>query len=152
MRNGTIDLRTGKLRRHSQIDFLTTLILIDYNPKAACPTFMKFLERILPDAKLREYLQRAIGCAATGAPEKALFLLIGTVGGDNGKTTLLEVCREALGGYAGEVLIETLMAKPKEAMMGNNINADLADLRGKRFVTSSEVEQGSGSTWRGLNT
>ena len=70
-----------------------------------------------------------------------LFLLIGTMGGDNGKTTFLEICREALGEYAGEIQIETLMAKPKEAMMGNNINAP-ADLRGCRFVTSSEVEQG----------
>jgi putative DNA primase/helicase len=142
VKNGAIDLRTGKLRGALRGDLSTKAIPINFNPKASCPTFMNFVKRILPDEKLLDYVQRAVGCGATGTPEKALFLLIGTMGGDNGKTTFLEICREALQGYAGEVQIETLMAKPSEAMMGNNINADLADLRGMRFVTSSEVEQG----------
>ena len=142
VKNGVIDLRTGRLRNHSCNDLVSKVIPITFDAKACCPIFMNFINRILPDAKLREYVQRAVGCGATGFPEKALFLLIGTMGGDNGKTTFLELCREALQSYAGEVQIETLMAKPKEAMMGNSINADLADLRATRFVTSSEVEQG----------
>jgi putative DNA primase/helicase len=142
VKNGVIDLRTGKLRSPLRADLSTKVIPINFNPKASCPTFTNFIKRILPDAKLLDYVQRAVGCGATGVPEKALFLLIGTMGGDNGKTTFLEICREALQGYAGEIQIETPMAKPSEAMMGNNINADLADLRGTRFVTSSEVEQG----------
>jgi len=91
--------------------------------------------------KLREYVQRAVGCGATGVPEKVLFLLIGTMGGDNGKTTLLEICREALGEYAGEIQIESLMAKPKETMAGNTITQTWR-ICVARFVTSSEVDQG----------
>ena len=34
------------------------------------------------------------------------------------------------------------MASQKEAAGNNAINSDLADLRGKRFVSSSETEQG----------
>jgi len=88
------------------------------------------------------YLQKAFGCAATGKPEKAIFVLHGT--GNNGKTTLVEIIRAALGDkeYAGEVNIDSLMARPKEAFSSNAINSDLADLRGCRFVSSSEVEQG----------
>lgn len=152
--NGTVDLRTGQIRVHSRDDRITKLIPIVYDPAAGCPLFMQFLGRIMgahPDAsegeleraeRLVSYLQRCLGCAATALPEKALFILYGR--GNNGKTTLLEIVREALGPgeYAGEIQIDTLMMKPRESGASNTANADLADLRGYRFVTSSEVEQG----------
>jgi putative DNA primase/helicase len=64
--------------------------------------------------------------------------------GKNGKTTLLEVIRDALGDreYAGQVQVDSLMIRPKEALSSNAVNTDLADLEGCRFVSSSEVEQG----------
>jgi putative DNA primase/helicase len=88
------------------------------------------------------YLQKAFGCAATGKAEKLLFVLYGE--GNNGKTTLLEVIRDALGDkeYAGQVQVDSMMIRPKEALSNNAVNADLADLQGCRFVSSSEVEQG----------
>jgi putative DNA primase/helicase len=115
---------------------------------------MEFLFRIMgshPDASEGEnikanqmvsYLQKAFGCAATGKPEKVLFVLYGE--GNNGKTTLLEVIRDALGDkqYAGQVQVDSLMIRPKEAISNNAVNTDLADLQGCRFVSSSEVEQG----------
>jgi putative DNA primase/helicase len=115
---------------------------------------MAFLYRIMgshPDAsecenvraeQLVSYLQRVFGCAATGKPEKLLFVLYGE--GNNGKTTLLEVIRDALGDkeYAGQVQVDSLMIRPKEAIANNAVNTDLADLQGCRFVSSSEVEQG----------
>jgi putative DNA primase/helicase len=92
--------------------------------------------------QLVSYLQKALGCAATGKPEKLLFILHGE--GNNGKTTLLEVIRDALGDreYAGQVQVDSLMIRPKEALSSNAVNTDLADLEGCRFVSSSEVEQG----------
>jgi hypothetical protein len=46
---------------------------------------------------------------------------------NNGKTTLLEVIREALGDkeYAGQVQVDSLMVRPKEAMSNNAVNTDL---------------------------
>jgi putative DNA primase/helicase len=92
--------------------------------------------------QLVSYLQKVFGCAATGKPEKLLFVLYGE--GNNGKTTLLEVIRDALGDkeYAGQVQVDSLMVRPKEAVSNNAVNTDLADLQGCRFVSSSEVEQG----------
>jgi putative DNA primase/helicase len=152
-RNGTVDLRTGDLLRHRREDLITKCIPFDYASEAKCPKFLQFLYRIMgasPDASemaleranhLFDYLQIAFGCAATGKPEKVLVVLYGQ--GNNGKTTLLEAIRATLGDqeYAGEIQVESLMAKAKEAA-SNSINADLADLRGRRFVSSSEVEQG----------
>ena len=152
--NGTVDLRTGTLRPHTPEDLLSKMIPVRYDSRAACPQFMAFLYRLMgshPDAsegdhikaeQMVTYLQKAFGCAATGKPEKLLFVLYGE--GNNGKTTLLEVIRDALGDkeYAGQVQVDSLMIRPKEALANNAVNTDLADLQGCRFVSSSEVEQG----------
>ena len=152
--NGTIDLRTGALQSHRREDLISKVVPVDYDPQALCPRFMQFLDEIMgagpesgKEQKTRAkevigYLQKAFGCAATGKPEKVLFVLYGQ--GNNGKTTLVEIIRAALGdkAYAGEVNVDSLMARPKEAASNNAINSDLADLRGCRFVSSSEVEQG----------
>jgi putative DNA primase/helicase len=152
--NGAVDLRTGALRPHKPEDLLSKLIRLRYDRQAGCPQFMTFLYRIMgghPAAsgignvnaeQLVAYLQRVFGCAATGVPEKLLFVLYGE--GNNGKTTLLEIIRDALGDkeYAGQVQVDSLMIRPKEALSNNAVNTDLADLQGCRFVSSSEVEQG----------
>ncbi|MGA7408883.1 MAG: phage/plasmid primase, P4 family, partial [Bryobacteraceae bacterium] len=152
--NGTVDLRTAKLQPHNPEDMLSKQIRLRYDPHAECPQFMAFLYRIMgshPDAsesenanagQLVSFLQKASGCAATGKPEKLLFVLFGA--GNNGKTTLLEVIRDALGDkeYAGQVQVDSLMVGSKEALSSNAVNTDLADLQGCRFVSSSEVEQG----------
>jgi P4 family phage/plasmid primase-like protien len=152
--NGTVDLRTGVLRPHRPEDLLSKMIPLRYDQHAECPQFMAFLFRIMgshPDAsegdninaeQMVSYLQTAFGCAATGKPEKLLFVLYGE--GNNGKTTLLEVIRDVLGDkeYAGQVQVDSLMIRPKEALSSNAVNTDLADLQGCRFVSSSEVEQG----------
>ena len=153
--SGTLDLRTGHLHAHRPEDLLSKMIPFRYDPQAKCPQFLKFLNRIMgghPDASaaqdtdVREvisYLQLAFGCAATGKPEKVLFVLFGKKG-NNGKTTLIEIIRDALGDkeYAGQVQVESLMARSKEALSSNAVNTDLADLQGCRFVSSSEVEEG----------
>jgi len=152
--NGTVDLRTGALRPHKPEDLLSKMIPLRYDQRAGCPQFMAFLFRIMgshPDAseggnnnadQMVSYLQKVFGCSATGKPEKLLFVLYGE--GNNGKTTLLEVIRDALGDkeYAGQVQVDSLMIRPKEALSSNAVNTDLADLQGCRFVSSSEVEQG----------
>jgi len=153
--NGTVDLRTGALRLHKPEDLLSKMIRLRYDRRAECPQFMAFLYRIMgrhPDSsesendnaeRLVSYLQRVFGCAATGKPEKILFVFCGE--GNNGKTTLLEIIRDALGDkeYSGQVQVDSLMIRPKEALSSNAVNTDLADLQGCRFVSSSEVEQGA---------
>lgn len=115
--NGTVDLRTGALRLHNADDVLSRMVPLRYEPGAQCPQFMNFLYRIMgshPDASESEnaraqelvaYLQKVFGCAATGRPEKVLFVFCG--GGNNGKTTLVEIIRDALGDkeYAGQVQV-----------------------------------------------
>lgn len=95
-------------------------------------------ESQLRAATLISFLQKAIGYSLTGVTsEKAVFILLGK--GDNGKTTLLELFEYLLDEYANLVQIDSLMLKHHD---NNNAQADIADLRGARFVRTSETEQG----------
>jgi putative DNA primase/helicase len=136
--NGTIDLRTGKLRPHRREDFITKLVAHRYIPNARCPHFLAFLTEIMGgDREMVRYLQRALGYSLTGCTiEKAVFILFGT--GDNGKTTLLSTIRKLIEEYAMLLQVDTLLVKQES----NNTQADLADLRGARFVQTSETEDG----------
>jgi putative DNA primase/helicase len=133
--NGTIDLRTGKLRPHSRSDFITKLAPVHFDPKAECPLWWKFLERILPPEVI-EFVQKAAGYSATGLTmEQVFFLLYGL--GDNGKTVLLETIGGILGDYTKQTDPETFMLKKY-----SSIPNDVAALRGARFVKSVETSGG----------
>jgi putative DNA primase/helicase len=81
--------------------------------------------------------REVIGYSLTGnVCEKAMFVLHG--GGDNGKITLLEAIRYVMGDYAGVVDISSLM----QSNQNSDTQRTVADLLGKRFVTSSETEEG----------
>jgi putative DNA primase/helicase len=147
--NGTVDLKDGRLYPHDRGQFISKMVKYAYRPAATCPTFLRFLERIMgitPDAsegqlqraeRLIAYLQKAIGYSLTGTTcEKAVFLLHGP--GDNGKSTLLALFLELLEEYAVLLQIDSLMVRQES----NNTQADLADLRGARFVMTSETEEG----------
>jgi putative DNA primase/helicase len=133
--NGTLDLRTGKLREHRREDFITKLAPVNFNAEATSPQWDKFLAEILP-SDLIQYVQRAIGYTLTGSvKENVLFLLHGV--GANGKSTLLEVLRFLLGDYAATADFGTFLAAK-----GQPIRNDIARLHGARFVTAVESEAG----------
>jgi putative DNA primase/helicase len=132
--NGTLDLRTGDLRDHQREDLITKLAPVTYDPEAKAPTWSAFLERVLESESLRRFVQRAAGYSMTGDTRERILLLLYGIG-RNGKTTLLEAIREALGDYALKSPAETLMAKP-----AGGIPNDVARLKGARFVSASETE------------
>ena len=142
--NGTVDLRTGKMREHQQPDLITKLVHHRYRSEAQCPRWRAFLDQIMGGAqdagraqRLTSYLQRAFGYSLTGSTiEKAVFVLFGA--GDNGKSTMLSTFRQLVDEYSMLLQVDTLMVRQES----NNTQADLADLRGARFVQTSETEEG----------
>jgi putative DNA primase/helicase len=136
-RNGTLDLRTGELREHNPSDFITRLAPVEFSPKAECPTFMGFLNRIVDgNQTLIAFLQRALGYSLTGSTaEQCLFLMLGS--GANGKSTLLNTVRSVMGEYAATTAMNTLMVRS-----ANSPSNDIARLQGARFVTATEAELG----------
>jgi len=134
--NGTLNLRTGELRKHRKQDLITKLAPVEFDPEATAPLWEAFLERVIPDPEVREFLQRAVGYSLTGdTSEQCLLLLYGT--GQNGKSTFLETVRSLLGDYAQHTDFETFLAQRHK-----EIRNDIARLAGARFVTALEVEAG----------
>jgi len=134
--NGTIDLRTGRLRPHDRADNITKLAPVLFDPKAECPTFLAFIEHVLPDPDVRAFLQRMTGYAMTGdTSEQCLCFMCG--GGANGKSTFIGVIQYMLGDYARQAAPELLVSRG-----GDRHPTELADLFGARLVTSIEVDEG----------
>jgi putative DNA primase/helicase len=134
--NGTINLKSGQLQQHRREDMITKIVPVEFDPDATCPHWDAFLERVIPDKDVRDFVQRAIGYSLTGdTSERVLFILLGE--GRNGKSTFLETIKALLGDYAKQTPMETLMVKPS-----CSIPHDIARLVGARFVSASEAEDG----------
>ncbi len=134
--NGTVDLRTGKLRAHQRDDLLTHNTGIDYDPTAECPTFTRFLTDVFAgDADLIEFIRRAVGYTLTGdVREQVIFIPHGV--GSNGKSVFLNIVRSLLGELA-------LQAAPDLLMSDHNRRhpTEQAALYGRRAVICQETEQ-----------
>jgi len=137
--NGTVDLRTGKLRPHCREDFITKLVHYDYRPAAQCPLWKEFLLQAMGgNRRMVKYLQIALGYSLTGLTnEKAVFVPFGP--GNSGKSTFLTAFRYPIREYSASIQIDSLLVRQDSP----NIQADLADLRGARFVQTSESEKGA---------
>jgi putative DNA primase/helicase len=134
--NGTLDLRTGKLKDHDPADRITKIVPVDYDPDAPAPRFKRFLKEALVDDAVIKFVKRYSGYTLTGITrERLLAILYGF--GKNGKTTLVELLHEVLGDYARNTDVETLLIKKYQGV-GN----DVAALKGARFVSAAEVEKG----------
>ena len=136
--NGTIDLRTGALRAHDPADLITKRVPVPYLPDAPCSRWLQFLDRIFAsDAGVISFVQRALGSSLTGITrDRVLFILHGS--GRNGKSTLIEVVRAVLGpDYAVRTPTDTLLTK-----RDSGIPNDIAKLRGARFVSAAEADEG----------
>lgn len=140
VRNGIVDLTTGQLLPHDPTLHFTQLVNIDYDAKAVCPRWDRFvLEVCRGDQALVDYLHRAVGYTMTGeTKEQKLFFLFGD--GANGKSTFLETLRRILGDYGAQLPFETFLVSRNTKPEGG-----LARLPGKRFVTASEA--GEGRSW-----
>jgi putative DNA primase/helicase len=134
--NGTIDLRTEELQEHRREDLITKIAPVEYTPDALAPTWAAFLERVLPGEELRRFVQRAAGYSTTGTTsEQCMFIHHGP--GANGKSTFQEALSTTLGDYAMRTPTETLLVK-----RSGGVPNDIARLKGARFVTASETEEG----------
>lgn len=135
--NGSVDLRTGKLVKHDQKDYSTKLAPVRFDPDARSRVWETFLERILPDKEVRDFVQRFAGYSITGdVSEEKLAFAYGPPA--TGKSTFLRAIATALGDYSATADFEAFLARKNSGGPRN----DIARLAGRRFVVSVEVEDG----------
>lgn len=136
--NGTLDLATGKVKPHNPNHLITKYIDIHYEEDLEPVVWLKFLREVMMgDEDLVEFLQRGIGYSLSGlVSDPALFILYGD--GENGKSTFINTLMGLLGeDYSRQIATETLMHRSVE-----HIPSDLARLRGARWVTAQETNEG----------
>ncbi len=135
--NGTVDLRTGQLRRHDPAEYITKLVPIVYEEGAQCPTWERALLEILGGNQgVVEYLRRWFGYCLTGKTTEQAFVVHWGPGG-NGKSVVLEMMAETMGDYAGTAAPGLLMAS-----RGERHPTEIAALFGRRMVTAHESGEG----------
>ena len=87
VKNGVIDLRSGRLRAGRQSDRIMSHTDVEFDPSAKCPRWEKFLNEVFGnDYELIGWIQKVIGyCLTASIEEQVIFLCHGT--GANGKST-----------------------------------------------------------------
>ena len=135
--DGTLHLRTGRLRQHNRDDFLTKLAPIHFDYERPAPLWLQFLDDVLASkAELIGYMQRLIGYSLTGTTsEHVLLILYGT--GANGKSVFVNTILSLLGqDYCLKAPSDLLLAKQGAHP------TERADLFGKRFIATNETDDG----------
>lgn len=135
--NGTIDLRTGKLRPHRREDLITMMAPVEFDPEAKFEPWDRFLgEATGGDADLANYLQRCTGYSITGEVSHDEFYVLHGPGG-TGKSTFIGSIQGVMGPYSTTLRTE---AVSKGNSSGGH-NEDIARLRGKRLVVMVEASE-----------
>ena len=138
VQNGVLNLDTFELAGHDPSYMLTRKFKAPYMKDAVCPQWTRFLEQILPDPEVREYVQRAMGYTLLGkADRRVMFLLYGPSG--TGKSQFTEALAEVFGQFGQTAAASTFRKKHGNASATN----DLHGLKGKRLITSSETSETS---------
>jgi putative DNA primase/helicase len=136
--NGVVDLRKGILRPGRQKDRITMTTGVPFDPDAKAPRWERFLQEIFKGVEeLIPYIQKALGCSATGITKEQVFYICHG-SGSNGKSVFLSAIRRALGDYSLNTPFSTV-----ELYSRTSIPNDLAALHRRRFVTASETNQGT---------
>lgn len=140
--NGTLRMEGScdELRPHARDDRLAKIMDVEFDPDAACPTFLRFLEEVQPDADIRLFLQVWTGYCLTGVTtEQKLVFNYGE--GGNGKSVFIDLIAKMMGPYAVSLPFASLLRDDRKR--GAEATPDLARLPGARLVRASEPEKGS---------
>ena len=139
--NGTVNLRTGELLPHNQVDLITKLAPVEFHPGRRDERWTRFLHDATGgDAELVDFLQIVSGYTLTGdTSEEKLFLIYGPEAA--GKSTFLDALRAVLGDYARTIQAD-LLTRHRDTRGAGAASPELAGLAGARLAAGSELEQG----------
>lgn len=135
VKNGVLNLRTGKLEPHHHSKRFTYCCPIEFNEKADYSRWEAFLrENVTGGDETVRFLQEAAGYSLTGhTSDECLFYLFGPPRA--GKGTFVEVMRETLGSTLSQEAAFNSFTMKRD---GNAQNFDLAPLNAARVVVASE--------------
>jgi putative DNA primase/helicase len=135
--NGTLDLRTGALRKHDPADLISKLAPVLYDPKARSALWDRVLaEATGGDHDYLRHLQRFLGYCLT-AEVTAEYFAVAIGGTETSKSTILGTVRRVIGDYAADVQPETFCTKDRVG----GTRDDLLRLAGVRLALIPEADK-----------
>ncbi len=139
VQNGVLDLRSKDFTQLNCDCYVVKRANTMFDPNATAPRFSRFLEEIIPDQALREFLLRLMGYFLTGSVrEHKWFFFIGE--GRNGKGVICRTLMKLLGDYAQKIETHILMQGAPKAQ--NAASPEILSLQGKRFLSGNETREG----------
>lgn len=137
--NGTVELRTGKLREHRRGDFITRLCPTRFTPAARRERYTAFLDLVFHGKPaVAKYVRQFSGCAVTGeVSDQTLHIFNG--GGSNGKGVLIATWTAVLGEgeYVHTAAADLLLSDGR----GERHPTEKTGLRGAHLVVCSETDE-----------
>jgi len=136
VKNGIVDLKTGKLRQRKPEDNCTFKINIDYKENDINYEFVNkfFMELLMDDQEMVDFLQVFLGYSSTGHVSEQKFAVLNGVG-SNGKSVLLKTLHSIFGEYFN-VLHKNVLMNDKPT----NTQDYLVALKGSRIAICDESE------------
>ena len=139
VRNGVLNLQTGRLLPFWPDYYITKRMDVDFNPNAD-PTFvLEYLKTVFPDDEEKiPFFFRTIGYMLSGCPrEDKVFIWHGETS-RNGKTTIGNSLLNVFGSYGVPLSPDSLAAS--RFVDGSRARPDLMPLRGARLVVVEEPD------------
>jgi P4 family phage/plasmid primase-like protien len=137
--NGVYDLLENKFRKTKKDDYINLTMNYEYSLDAHNPEVYTFLEQVLPNIGVRDYvLKKMSECLNGDIPNTYFLMFIGDTGA-NGKSQLLNLMKLAMGDFGEKVEVTLLTRKRNNA---NEANSEKIKLMHKRFAFLSEPEDG----------
>lgn len=141
--NGVYDLRTGEFRDGHPEDYISLSTGNDYQTFDETDEnivgIYEFLSQIFPNEELRDYVLILLSSFLEGRNPNEKFH-IWTGSGGNGKSKLLELFEYAFGQYTAKIPVTLLTQKTRAS--SSAANPEVARLKGIRFVSAQEPEEG----------
>lgn len=142
VRNGFIDLQTDKpvLQSHTP-DLLSTIQLpVSYDERAECPTFLEFIEQVVPASDLRVLLQEISGyLLVPDSSQQKAFILFGKT--QSGKSTFLKILTELIGPpNVSHISLEKLGERFMTAQLAGKLVNVSSEVGVKSFVQDATIK------------
>jgi P4 family phage/plasmid primase-like protien len=137
--NGVYDLLERKFRTTKKEDYINLTMNYQYSSESKNPEVYTFLEQVLPNKGVRDYvLKKMSECLNGDIPNTYFLMFIGDTGA-NGKSQLLNLMKLTMGEFGEKVEVTLLTRKRNNA---NEANTEKIKLMHKRFAFLSEPEDG----------
>jgi P4 family phage/plasmid primase-like protien len=137
--NGVYDLIENKFRVTKKEDYINLTVNYNYNQDIENREVYTFLEQVLPNENVRDYVLKKMSECLNGDIPNTYFLMFIGDSGANGKSQLLNLMKLTMGDFGEKVEVTLLTRKRNNA---NEANTEKVKLMHKRFAFLSEPEDG----------